>query len=135
MTSYLLDTNHASPLVTRDHPLRRRIHDAIQTGDTFAMTVANLAEVLYGIGTLPRAAQNRSEWERLRQAFRVYAIEERDAVESAEIRVRLRRSGRQIGTIDAMLAVVAIRYSLVLLTADRDFDAVPGLQQANWLAA
>lgn len=133
MTNYLLDTNHASPLVTQAHSLRRRVLNAIQVGDTFALTVANLAEVLYGIGTLPRAAQNRLEWERLRPTFRIYAVEEQDAAESAEIRIRFRRHGRQIGAIDAMLAAITLRYGLTLLTTDADFSAVPDLQQANWL--
>jgi len=30
MTAYLLDTNHASPLVTLHHPLRRRVLAAIK---------------------------------------------------------------------------------------------------------
>jgi predicted nucleic acid-binding protein len=31
------------------------------------------------------------------------------------------------------VAVVALRYNLTLLTKDKDFLAVPNLQQANWL--
>lgn len=37
MVNYLLDTNHASPLVTLHHPLRRRIHTEIQSGHSFAV--------------------------------------------------------------------------------------------------
>lgn len=32
MTVYLLDTNHASPLVTLHHPLRRRVIQALDAG-------------------------------------------------------------------------------------------------------
>ena len=135
MTNYLLDTNHASPLVTRDHPLRNQVSNALQRGDTFALAAANLAEVLYGISALPRAAQNKLEWDRLRSSLWVYAIEEQDAVASAEIRIRLRRRGRQIGATDAMLAAIALRYGLALLTTDSDFPVVPGLPQENWLKA
>jgi len=133
MTQYLLDTNHASPLVTLDHPLRARVLSAIRSDDIFALTTANLAELWYGIHALPRAPQNRLEWLRLRPAFWIYQIEERDAIDAAEIQLTLRRRGQQIGTIDAMLAAVAIRYDLTLLTTDRDFDSVPGLQRTNWL--
>ena len=45
MTQYLLDTNHASPLVTLDHPLRARVLSAIRSDDIFALTTANLAEL------------------------------------------------------------------------------------------
>ena len=135
MTNYLLDTNHASPLVTRDHPLRNQVSNALQRGDTFALAAANLAEVLYGIAALPRAAQNKLEWDWLRSSLWVYAIEEQDAVASAERRIHLRRRGRQIGAIDAMLAAIALRYGLTLLTTDSDFAVVPGLPQENWLKA
>jgi predicted nucleic acid-binding protein len=40
-----------------------------------------------------------------------------------------------MGTVDAILAAIALRHSLTLLTTDRDFAAVPGLAQANWLAS
>ena len=59
MTQYLLDTNHASPLVTLDHPLRARVLSAIRSDDIFALTTANLAELWYGIHALPRAPQNQ----------------------------------------------------------------------------
>jgi len=32
-----------------------------------------------------------------------------------------------------LIAAVALRYDLVLLTTDRDFLAVPHLMQENWL--
>ncbi|MFI5458012.1 MAG: type II toxin-antitoxin system VapC family toxin [Isosphaerales bacterium] len=35
--------------------------------------------------------------------------------------------------VDALIAVVAIRYDLVLLTSDNDFARVPNLEQENWL--
>ena len=34
-----------------------------------------------------------------------------------------------------MLAAIALRYGLTLLTTDSDFAAVPGLPQENWLKA
>jgi len=37
------------------------------------------------------------------------------------LRNACRRAGVQIGTIDALLAQLCIRYDLVLLTTDKDF--------------
>ncbi len=95
MAQYLLDTNHASPLVTLDHPLRQRVLAAIEDGHTFALPAIVVAELLFGYGLLPRAAQNVQEWERLRPSFDVIAVEERDALDAAAIRVRLRQQGWQ----------------------------------------
>lgn len=64
MVAYLLDTNHASPLLTQGHPLRERVRDRVAAGDTFAIGVPVLTETLFGISLLPRALQNRSEWGR-----------------------------------------------------------------------
>ena len=45
-------------------------------------------------------------------------------VEAATLRNHCRRRGVQVGTIDALLARLAIRHGLHLLTADRDFDTM-----------
>ena len=47
-----------------------------------------------------------------------------DHVEAAALRNHCRRRGVQVGTIDALLARLAIRHGLHLLTADRDFEAM-----------
>jgi tRNA(fMet)-specific endonuclease VapC len=133
MIEYLLDANHTSPLVTYSHPLRQRILNALEKGDRFFIATVVLAEALYGFGTLPRAEQNLAEWKRLRPSFRVYAIEEQDALLASDMRIKLRHIGKQLKTIDALIAAIALRYDLILLTTDKDFDAIPELKLANWL--
>ena len=44
-----------------------------------------------------------------------------DHVAAAELRNRCRRAGVQLGTIDALLAQLCIRYDVTLLTTDKDF--------------
>jgi len=44
--------------------------------------------------------------------------------EAAQIRNRARRRGVQVGTIDAVLAQLCIRYELRLLTTDADFARI-----------
>ncbi len=44
-----------------------------------------------------------------------------DHVAAAELRNHCRRAGVQLGTIDALLAQLCIRYEATLLTTDRDF--------------
>lgn len=133
MAAYLLDTNHASPLVTRGHPLAARVRDRVTAGDTFAICVPVLTETLFGISLLPRAAQNRAEWARLQSAIPCHLPGEADGASAATLQLALRRQGRQLATVDALIAAVALRHDLILLTTDRDFRAVPGLAQENWL--
>ena len=61
MTTYLLDTNHISPLVTVGHSLRVKLSERQQAGDTFVIPSPVLSEFLFGIGGLPRARQNMQE--------------------------------------------------------------------------
>jgi predicted nucleic acid-binding protein len=47
-----------------------------------------------------------------------------DHFEAAQLRNRARRRGVQVGTIDAILAQLCIRYELLLLTTDADFARI-----------
>lgn len=134
MAGYLLDTNHAAALVTLGHVVPRRVMLRLASGDTFAICVPVVAETLFGIGLLPRAKQNLAEWARLRSNFTCLIPDESDAEKSAALRCDLRRRGHQLDTIDALIAILALRNNLVLLTTDRDFSAVPGLRVENWFA-
>lgn len=132
MTSYLLDTNHISPLVTIEHPLREKILLHLQAGDEFCITTSALSEFLFGIGSLPRAMRNFKEWERIRYDFKYYNIDPTDAEQAAKLRLTLRKRGWQLGLVDSLIAIIALRNDLTLLTTDKDFQGVPGLKIENW---
>lgn len=133
MANYLLDTNHASPLVTIGHPLRDKILESREQGDTFALCVPVIAETRFGIGVLPRAKSNLEEWQRLKPLLATYALDANDAELAVDLQLSLRKTGWQLASFDALIAAVALRYDLILLTTDRDFQAVEGLLTENWL--
>lgn len=133
MADYLLDTNHASPLVTIGHPLRDKILTRRESGDTFAICVPVILETKFGIGILPRAKTNLEEWKRLKPLLTIYATDADDADVAVELQLSLRKEGWQLASFDALIAAVALRYDLTLLTTDNDFRAVEGLQTENWL--
>ena len=133
MANYLLDSNHMSPLVTLTHPLREKIIRRLQAGDVFGIAVPVLTETIFGFSVLPRAKKNIKEWKKLEPSFTYYNIQKVDAEKAAELRLMLRRRGWQLEAVDAMIAAVALRYDLILLTRDKDFNAIPGLRRENWL--
>lgn len=133
MTAYLLDTNHASPLVTIGHPLRDRILAHHQQGDTFGIAAPALNEFLFGIATISRSQSNLREWEHMKREFTLYSVTPEDAEKAFTLRLVLRQRGRQLDLVDSFVAIVALRYDLILLTKDKDFLAVPGLKLENWL--
>ncbi len=132
MTNYLLDANHLSTMVTDQHPVRQLILRQLRFGDTFAITTPTLAETLYGIQMILRARQNIADWRKLSVMFDYYVIEQVDAEQAATLQVSLKRHGWQLATVDALMAAVALRYDLVLLTVDNDFKKISGLQRENW---
>lgn len=135
MADYLLDSNHISPLITPGHALRQRILERHEAGDTFAIAAPALTEVLFGIRLLPRAQAALLEWNELRAKFNYYSINRLDAEHAAALQVALRRQGWQLATVDALIAAVALRHNLILLTTDQDFAAIPGLRQQNWITS
>lgn len=90
MADYLLDTNHASPLVTLSHPLRERVLLRLDAGDTFMLCVPVITETLFGIGLLPRATQNLAEWQQFRRQLPCILPDETDAEFAAELQISLR---------------------------------------------
>lgn len=74
-----------------------------------------------------------AEWARLQPSILCYVPDEDDARFAADLQLSLRRRGWQLETVDALIATIALRYDLTLLTADNDFQAVPGLKIDSWL--
>ena len=134
MPGYLLDTNHLSRLIDQRFSLRARVLGARVWGDTFHLIAPLITEAIAGFSILPRAASNWSEWRLARPALDLPALDAEDAESAALPQVTLRRAGRQLATVDALVAAVALRHDLTILTTDRDFSAVPGLARENWLA-
>lgn len=133
MADYLLDTNHISPLVTPGHRLRPMLTQHRRQGDNFYIAVPALTEMLFRIKMLPRAQRNVEEWRKFAGFFTYYQVEKEDAENAADLQVPLRQQGWQLATVDALIAAIALRYDLVLLSTDKDFQAVPDLVRENWL--
>lgn len=117
----LVDTSVWSLAFRRDQPPGipevGALRMALDGGDTVLATGLVLQELLQGF-TAPRSR------ERLLAHFAALPFispARADHVEAAELRNRCRKSGIQIGTIDALLAQLCIRHGLTLLSTDRDF--------------
>ena len=133
MAGYLVDTNHLGRLIDPRHPLRARFQAALGQGDQFYIVLPIVTETVAGFSILPRAARNWAEWQVLRPSFSLLPLEETDAVDAARLQVALRRRGRQLGTVDALIATAALRHDLTLLTTDGDFAHLPTLRLESWV--
>lgn len=117
----LVDTSVWALAFRRDADSRAAQVEALRAsltgGETVATTGLVLQELLQGLAG-PRARKDIVE--RL-TALPLVVPDRADHVDAAELRNRCRRSGIQLGTIDALLAQLCIRHELLLLTTDHDF--------------
>jgi len=90
---------------------------ALERGDPIVTTGLVLQELLQGFSG-PKSRELILE---RFSALPLLAPDREDHVAAAEMRNTCRRNGLQIGTIDALLAQLCIRYTLTLLTTDQDF--------------
>jgi len=90
---------------------------ALDTGEEIYSTGIILQELLQGFSG-PKAAS--AIVERF-VAIPMLVPDTSDYIQAAEIRNKTRRKGVQIGTIDALIAQLSLRYKLSLLTSDKDF--------------
>ena len=119
--SLLVDTSVWSLALRRDAELHVlevvALRNALMGTDQVFSTGLVLQELLQGfVG--PKARES------ILERFTALAFIEpdrQDHVEAAEIRNTCRRSGVQIGTIDALLIQLTRKHDLQLLTTDNDF--------------
>ena len=117
----LVDTSVWSLALRRDSPQRgpevTALVRALERGDPIVTTGLVLQELLQGFSG-PKSRELILEQF---SALPLLAPDREDHVAAAELRNTCRRSGLQIGTIDALIAQFSVRYSLTLLTTDQDF--------------
>ena len=99
-------------------PQVEALRTALSGGEAIVTTGLILQELLQGF-TGPRA---RPYIVQRFEALPLLVPDRADHIDAAEVRNRCRRSGVQIGTIDALIAQLCIRHELTLLTTDGDFQ-------------
>lgn len=92
----------------------------VEAGELIVTTGLILQELLQGFA----GPRNRDQILDRFAALPLVTPDRSDHVEAAELRNRCRRSGLQIGTIDALLAQLCIRHRLTMLSTDNDFQGV-----------
>jgi predicted nucleic acid-binding protein len=93
------------------------LRDALVGGTTVVTTGLVLQELLQGFSGPTARTQIIARF----TALPLLQPDRNDHVAAADLRNTCRRAGVQLGTIDALLARLCIRYELTLLTTDGDF--------------
>ena len=96
------------------------LRQALEGDGTIVTTGVILQELLQGFSG-PKARKDIID---RFSALPLLVPDRQNHIDAAELRNKCRRSGVQIGTIDALLAQLCIHHSLTLLTTDQDFAHV-----------
>jgi predicted nucleic acid-binding protein len=134
MARYLFDTNHLSAAIDDEASVRERIFQLRRAGHRLGTCVPVLCEVETGLRQTRRREHNRRILSTLLRQIRIWPLEPPMAPIYAEIYHDLRARGRVLSQVDMMLAALSRWMDAILLTDDRDFEALPDLHVENWLS-
>lgn len=133
MNGYLLDTNHLSHALRVVSPLRDRLRQAHRQGFRLVTCWPVLCELQEGIVFTADPTHYRRALKILMREVRIWPVDW-NLVEQYGLCAKLaRQRGRVLSTTDLILAAFAWKENLVLLTADRDFEAFPEIRTENWI--
>jgi tRNA(fMet)-specific endonuclease VapC len=124
----ILDTNALSAAAEEHPAITRRLSSA----DHLSVPVVVIGEYRYGISQSRHAASYGRWFNDFLRDCRVLDITEATTPYYAAIRMELRRSGKPIPTNNLWIAALCRQHHLPLLSQDRHFDAVEGLQRVAW---
>lgn len=96
---------------------------ALKGGNAIYATGLVLQELLQGFSR-PKAHRQIIEYF---SALPLLQPDRQDHIQAADLRNACRRKGKQIGTIDALIAQLCVRHDLVILTTDKDFKQIATL--------
>lgn len=133
MTDFLLDCNHLSAALRKVSAVRERIHQVRKTGHRFICSYPVLCELEAGIQQTANPAEYRRRLVPLLRHVRLWPLDKDTTRRYGEVFNELRRQGRALSQVDMMMAALARQHKLVILTTDRDFDALPDLRNENWV--
>jgi predicted nucleic acid-binding protein len=118
----LVDTSVWSLAFRRDTesltPHVAALQGALSGGESIVTTGLILQELLQGFS----GARAHKDLIQRFAALPLIVPDRQDYVDAANLRNLCRRSGVQLGTIDALLAQLCIRHELTMLTTDGDFS-------------
>jgi len=135
MRRCLLDTGSAADCIFRRRGVHERVKQARRAGDKIGIGIPVLAELLAGVEYSATRERNLDIINRNMRLFRLWPFTTEAAREYGRLYAALRRAGRPMQVVDMMIAAIARTLgNCIVVSADSDLAAVPGLTVENWVA-
>jgi tRNA(fMet)-specific endonuclease VapC len=129
---FLVDCNHLSAALHKVSTVRERIHQGRRAGHRFISCYPVLCELEAGIQQTRQPDENSRRLAHLLRHVRIWPLDGETTRHYGAIYVELRRQGRVLSQVDVMLAALARQHKLIVVTTDRDFEALTDLAIENW---
>ena len=124
----ILDTNALSAAADREPAAL----EVIATAERLAVPVIVLGEYRLGIAQSRRRTEYENWLREWMGTVTVLDIDDETTHYYAAIGLELKRSGKPIPANDLWIAALCRQHSLPLLSRDRHFDVVKGLERIDW---
>ena len=133
MKRFMLDTNTVSHLVRRQSNLAKRIVGAPMAA--LCLSAVTEGEIRFGLARRPEAKALHTAVNELLRRLDVLPWTSATAQRYGIVRAELERRGRPLGPLDLMIAAHAVEADVALITSDRAFRFVAGLEVEDWTQA
>jgi tRNA(fMet)-specific endonuclease VapC len=130
---YLLDTNMVSALMRGDPHVAARV--AGTPREDVAISQVTASEIEFGLRHLPASRRRRAmeaQWAAIGAELIRIPWSDEVSRRFGERKARLARAGRRMSDFDLAIAVHALAYGLIIVTADRAFERLK-VARENWL--
>jgi len=124
----MLDTNALSAVADGNPAVRSAISKEIGP----YLPVIVVGEYRYGLMLSRRAAQRLAWLAQAIEQWGVLDVTQETAVHYSNIRLLLKQEARPIPVNDMWIAALARQHSMQILTNDRHFDDIPGVDVISW---
>lgn len=121
--SVLLDSDAAIRLLRGDEAVRQRL-----AGARVFLSAIGLGELYFGAAKSGRPESNLKAVDALAARASVLACDQETALQYGQVKARLKAAGRLIPENDIWIAATALQHGLTLLSQDRHFAEVDGLE-------
>lgn len=124
----ILDTNALSAVADGEASVLELVGGA----DRVAVSVIVLGEYRFGIAQSRHRVSYEGWLRQWTATVEILDIDDRSTHSYSTIALELKRKGTPIPTNDLWIAALCRQHSLPLLSRDKHFDSVPGLQRLGW---
>ncbi|MEQ1952839.1 type II toxin-antitoxin system VapC family toxin [Mesorhizobium sp. CN2-181] len=128
---FMLDTNTVS-MAARGESARIDERLAGYGLGELCISVITEGEVLFGIAKSPGATRVARMMAAMLSRLTILSWTRETAAEYGRLRAEMRLHGRALSPLDMLIAAHALSLGSTLITSDRAFRHVPGLQVDDW---